>query len=151
MTRATRQLAHALGRDPNVDELAVALSQPLDDLRELLRVPSEPLSLDAPAGVEGEATLSDFVHDPASSAGFDAAMAYSVAAETRHALATLTPREENILRLRFGIGQPGPRTLEEIGSTIGLTRERIRQIEEKALAKLRRPAIRSRLAALIDE
>lgn len=151
MTRATRRLAHALGREPTFDELAGALAQPADEVRELLRVPFEPMSLDAPAGVAGEATLADFVHDSASRSGLDEAMADSVAVETRQALATLTPREEKILRLRFGIGQAGPRTLKEIGSTIGLTRERIRQIEEKALGKLRRPGIRRRLAALIDE
>jgi RNA polymerase primary sigma factor len=149
--RVTRRLAHSLGREPAFDEVADRLARSSEELSELWHLGRDPISLDAPAGLAGEATVSDFVHDPTSPSALDEAIADSTAAETRHALATLSPREEKILRMRFGVGHGEPRTLEEVGRAIGVTRERIRQIEEKALAKLRRPAIRRRLAALMSE
>ena len=150
ITRATRSLTHALGREPSFDEVAEQLSRPADAVRKLTRIVREPISLEAPAGGDGEATLADFVHDDSAPSAFDVASADAVASEMRDVLSTLKPREEKILRLRFGVGQAEPQTLEQIGRALGVTRERIRQIEEKALDKLRRPALRRRLTPLTE-
>ena len=151
IARATRSLVHALGREPTFDEVAERLARPVDDVRELSRIARDPISLDAPTGVGGEATLADFVHDASAASAFDVASADAVASEMRDILSTLKPREEKILRLRFGVGHAEPQTLEQVGRALGVTRERIRQIEEQALGKLRRRALRRRLAALTDE
>ena len=151
IARARRGLAHALGREPTFDEVAERLARPVHTVRELSRIARDPISLEAPAGVTGEATLADFVHDASARSALDVAGADSVASEMRDILRTLKPREEKILRLRFGVGCAEPQTLEQIGRALGVTRERIRQIEEQALGKLRRPALRRRLAELTGE
>jgi RNA polymerase primary sigma factor len=151
MSRVERQLAHTLGREPTLDEVADELAESADRVRKRWRVARDPLSLDAPVSAREELTLSDVVYDETSSSALDEAIADSAASETRRALAKLSLREEKILRLRFGIDHEEPQTLEQIGQALGVTRERIRQIEEKALGKLRRPATRRRLAALTED
>jgi RNA polymerase primary sigma factor len=140
VTRTGRSLVHKLGRDPTPEEIAEQLSIPPDKVRGLLKVARQPVSLESPAGTDDEAQLGDFVEDKSVIAADDAVIAMDLAEQTRKVLATLTPREEKILRMRFGIGEASEHTLEEVGNNFSVTRERIRQIEAKALSKLRHPS-----------
>ena len=133
----TRQLVHELGRDPTPEELSEKVRIPVDKLNDLLIVNRQPLSLETPLGDGDDARLGDLIEDGMAVSPIDAALARSVLDETDRLLSTLTPREEKILRMRFGIGQRSEKTLEDVGLAFGVTRERIRQIEAKALAKLR--------------
>ncbi len=137
--RTSRYLVQQLGREPSPDEIAAQMEMPPDKIRKVLKIVKEPVSLETPIGDDEESSLGDFVEDRQTLSPADAAMALSLEEQTRKVLATLTPREEQILRLRFGIGEKSDYTLEEVGQRFAVTRERIRQIEAKALRKLRSP------------
>jgi RNA polymerase primary sigma factor len=137
--RTSRYLVQQLGREPSPDEIAEQMEMPADKIRKVLKIVKEPVSLETPIGDDEESSLGDFVEDRQSVSPSDAAVALSLEEQTRKVLATLTPREEQILRMRFGIGERTDYTLEEVGQKFAVTRERIRQIEAKALRKLRNP------------
>jgi RNA polymerase primary sigma factor len=140
LVRATRQLVQVLGREPQPEELSETLELPLEKVRMVLRIANDPISLETPVGEEDDSRLSDFIEDPNAVSPADAVIQSSLAAHTRELLATLAPREARVLRMRFGIGERANRTLEEVGQDFDVTRERIRQIEAKALRKLRHPS-----------
>ena len=140
VVRSSRYLVQQLGREPTPEEIAVKMEMPLDKVRKVLRIVKEPVSLETPIGDEEESSLGDFVEDRQTVSPADAAVYTSLEEQTRKVLATLTPREEQILRMRFGIGEKSDYTLEEVGQRFAVTRERIRQIEAKALRKLRHPS-----------
>ena len=137
--RTSRYLVQQLGREPTPDEIAGQMEMPSDKIRKVLKIVKEPVSLETPIGDDEESSLGDFVEDRQSVSPADAAVALSLEEQTKKVLATLTPREEQILRMRFGIGERTDYTLEEVGQKFAVTRERIRQIEAKALRKLRNP------------
>jgi len=137
--RTSRYLVQQYGREPTAEEIAQQMEMPADKVRKVLKIVNEPVSLETPIGDDEESSLGDFVEDRQTLSPADAAMALSLEEQTRKVLATLTPREEQILRLRFGIGEKSDYTLEEVGQRFAVTRERIRQIEAKALRKLRSP------------
>ncbi len=137
--RTSRYLVQQLGREPTPEEIAGQMEMPSDKIRKVLKIVKEPVSLETPIGDDEESSLGDFVEDRQSVSPADAAVALSLEEQTRKVLATLTPREEQILRMRFGIGERTDFTLEEVGQKFAVTRERIRQIEAKALRKLRNP------------
>jgi RNA polymerase primary sigma factor len=137
--RTSRYLVQQLGREPTPDEIAEQMEMPADKIRKVLKIVKEPVSLETPIGDDEESSLGDFVEDRQSVSPADAAVALSLEEQTKKVLATLTPREEQILRMRFGIGERTDYTLEEVGQKFAVTRERIRQIEAKALRKLRNP------------
>jgi RNA polymerase primary sigma factor len=145
--RTSRYLVQQLGREPSPEEIATQMEMPADKVRKVLKIVKEPVSLETPIGDDEESALGDFVEDRQSVSPADAAMAISLEEQTRKVLATLTPREEQILRMRFGIGERSDFTLEEVGQRFAVTRERIRQIEAKALRKLRNPPRAARCAA----
>jgi RNA polymerase primary sigma factor len=151
VTRTGRSLVHKLGREPTPDEVAERMSLPAEKVRNLLKIARQPLSLESPAGADEDAHLGDFVEDKSVIPPDDAIVAMDLAAQTRKVLATLTPREEKILRMRFGIGEKSEHTLEEVGNDFSVTRERIRQIEAKALRKLRHPSRGKALSAFVDK
>jgi RNA polymerase primary sigma factor len=136
---ASRYLVQRYGREPTVEQIAKQMEMPIDEVRDVLKIVREPLSLEAPIGDDEQTSLGDLVEDRHTPSPVDAAMALSLEEQTRKALMTLTPREEQIVRLRFGIGQKLDYTLEDVGHRFAVTRERIRQIEAKALRKLRIP------------
>ncbi len=140
VVRSSRYLVQQLGREPTPEEIAQKMEMPLDKVRNVLRIVKEPVSLETPIGDEEESSLGDFVEDRQTVSPSDAAVYTSLEEQTRKVLATLTPREEQILRMRFGIGEKSDYTLEEVGQKFAVTRERIRQIEAKALRKLRHPS-----------
>jgi len=140
VVRSSRYLVQQLGREPTPEEIAGKMEMPLDKVRKVLRIVKEPVSLETPIGDEEESSLGDFVEDRQTVSPSDAAVYTSLEEQTRKVLATLTPREEQILRMRFGIGEKSDYTLEEVGQRFAVTRERIRQIEAKALRKLRHPS-----------
>ncbi|HWP66875.1 MAG TPA: RNA polymerase sigma factor RpoD [Candidatus Limnocylindria bacterium] len=137
--RTSRYLVQQYGREPSAEEIAEQMEMPPDKVRKVLKIVKEPVSLETPIGDDEESSLGDFVEDRQTLSPAEAAMALSLEEQTRKVLATLTPREEQILRLRFGIGEKSDYTLEEVGQRFAVTRERIRQIEAKALRKLRSP------------
>ncbi len=139
IVRTSRYLVQQLGREPTADEIATQMEMPTDKVRKVLKIVKEPVSLETPIGDDEESSLGDLVEDRQTPSPADVAMALSLEGQTRKLLATLTPREEQILRLRFGIGERSDYTLEEVGQRFAVTRERIRQIEAKALRKLRMP------------
>ncbi len=138
--RTSRYLVQQLGREPSPEEIAEQMEMPADKIRKVLKIVKEPVSLETPIGDDEESSLGDFVEDRQSLSPADAAMYMNLEEQTRKVLATLTPREEQILRMRFGIGEKTDYTLEEVGQRFAVTRERIRQIEAKALRKLRNPS-----------
>jgi len=137
LLRVTRLLVQRLGREPTPEEIAEQMEMPLDKVQKVLKIVKEPISLETPIGDEEESSLGDFVEDELAPSPVEAAIQGNLGEQTRKVLATLTPREEQILRMRFGIGQKTDYTLEEVGKQFAVTRERIRQIEAKALRKLR--------------
>jgi RNA polymerase primary sigma factor len=151
VTRTGRALVHKLGREPTPDELADEMSLPVSKVRMLLPLAHQPLSLESPAGPENDAQLGDFVPDKNVVSADDALISTDLAEQTRKVLARLTPREEKILRMRFGIGERSEHTLEEVGNDLSVTRERIRQIEAKALQKLRHHTRSGILRPFLDE
>ena len=137
LLRVTRLLVQRLGHEPSPEEIAEQMEMPLDKVQKVLKIVKEPISLETPIGDEEESSLGDFVEDELAPSPLEAAIQGNLGEQTRKVLATLTPREEQILRMRFGIGQKSDFTLEEVGKQFAVTRERIRQIEAKALRKLR--------------
>jgi RNA polymerase primary sigma factor len=137
LTRTTHALVRKLGRDPLVEELAEDMGMPVEKVRQLLRISKTTVSLETPVGTDEDARLGDFIEDKDAISPADALVAADLSEQTRRVLATLSPREEKILRMRFGIGERSDHTLEQVGEEFDLTRERIRQIESKALKKLR--------------
>ena len=148
--RTRRRLTSELERPPTVTELAANLDMPEDKVDSILRTVGEPISLEAPVGGEQDLVLSDLLHDEHEPLPSDTVLAQTVSKEVQKALATLSPREEKIIRLRFGIGGSGEHTLEEVGEDFSVTRERIRQIEARALGKLRHPSRAKYLAGFLD-
>jgi len=149
VVRSSRYLVQQLGREPSPEEIAAKMEMPLDKVRKVLRIVKEPVSLETPIGDEEESSLGDFVEDRQTVSPADAAVYTSLEEQTRKVLATLTPREEQILRMRFGIGEKSDYTLEEVGQRFAVTRERIRQIEAKALRKLRHPSRAKNMEAFV--
>jgi RNA polymerase primary sigma factor len=150
LIRTSRLLVQHLGREPTPEEVAVKMELPVDKVRKVLKIAKEPISLETPIGEEEDSYLGDFIEDKKIINPADAVMNINLSEQTRKVLATLTPREEKVLRMRFGIGEKSDHTLEEVGQDFFVTRERIRQIEAKALRKLRHPSRAKLLKAFID-
>ncbi|MBX2799131.1 MAG: RNA polymerase sigma factor RpoD [Myxococcales bacterium] len=150
LIRTQRHLQQELAREPRPEEIADKMEMPVDKVHKILKIAKEPISLETPIGEEEDSHLGDFIEDKATLSPADNMVNASLTEATRKVLATLTPREERVLRLRFGIGQPHDHTLEEVGQDFEVTRERIRQIEAKALRKLRHPSRSKRLRAFIE-
>jgi RNA polymerase primary sigma factor len=150
LIRTSRSLVQELGREPTPEEIARKMEISLEKALNVLKLPRQPISLETPIGEEKEGQLGDFIEDDKSMLASDAAMSANLAEQTRKVLSTLTPREEKVLRMRFGIGEIADHTLEEVGQVFSVTRERIRQIEAKALRKLRHPSRSRKLKSLID-
>ncbi len=148
--RATKQLVQTLGREPHPEELAEKLEMQLEKVRMVLKIAKEPISLETPVGEEEDSSLGDFVEDKNALSPADAVVERNLSDQTRRVLSTLAPREERVLKMRFGIGEHGNHTLEEVGQDFEVTRERIRQIEAKALRKLRHPSRSKLLKSFIE-
>jgi RNA polymerase primary sigma factor len=150
LIRTSRYLVQEQGREPSPEEIAEKMEIPLEKVRKVLKIAREPISLETPIGEEEDSHLGDFIEDKKFMLPSDAAVNLNLAEQTRKVLATLTPREEKVLRMRFGIGEKADHTLEEVGQDFAVTRERIRQIEAKALRKLRHPTRSKKLKHFID-
>ncbi len=150
LARTSRQLVQELGREATPEEIAEKMDLPVDKVKKVLKISKEPISLETPIGEEEDSSLGDFIEDKKIISPQDAVMSVTLAEQTRSVLATLTPREEKVLRMRFGIGEKSDHTLEEVGQDFFVTRERIRQIEAKALRKLRHPSRSKLLKSYID-
>ncbi|MDX2500910.1 MAG: RNA polymerase sigma factor RpoD [Deltaproteobacteria bacterium] len=150
LIRTSRYLVQEQGREPTPEEIAGKMEIPLEKVRKVLKIAREPISLETPIGEEEDSHLGDFIEDKKFMLPSDAAVNMNLAEQTRKVLATLTPREEKVLRMRFGIGEKADHTLEEVGQDFAVTRERIRQIEAKALRKLRHPTRSRKLKNFID-
>ena len=150
MVRTQRQLIQELGREPTPEEIAEKMELPVDKVKKVQKISKEPISLETPIGEEEDSSLGDFIEDKKIISPSDAVMSVTLAEQTRSVLSTLTPREEKVLRMRFGIGEKSDHTLEEVGQDFFVTRERIRQIEAKALRKLRHPSRSKLLKAYTD-
>ncbi|MBT6827813.1 MAG: RNA polymerase sigma factor RpoD [Rhodospirillales bacterium] len=150
LVRTSRQMLHEIGREPTPEELAVKLSMPLEKVRKVLKIAKEPISLETPIGDEEDSHLGDFIEDKNAVQPLDAAIQANLRETTTRVLASLTPREERVLRMRFGIGMNTDHTLEEVGQQFSVTRERIRQIEAKALRKLKHPSRSRKLRSFLD-
>ena len=150
LIRTSRYLVQEQGREPTPEEIAEKMEIPLEKVRKVLKIAREPISLETPIGEEEDSHLGDFIEDKKFMLPSDAAVNMNLAEQTRKVLATLTPREEKVLRMRFGIGEKADHTLEEVGQDFAVTRERIRQIEAKALRKLRHPTRSRKLKNFID-
>ena len=150
LIRTSRYLVQELGREPTPEEIAEKMELPLEKVRKVLKIAKEPISLETPIGEEEDSYLGDFIEDKKIMSPSDAVIGLNLSEQTRKVLATLTPREEKVLRMRFGIGEKADHTLEEVGRDFEVTRERIRQIEAKALRKLRHPSRSKKLKAFIE-
>ncbi len=150
IVRTSRQMLHEIGREPTPEELAAKLSMPLEKVRKVLKIAKEPISLETPIGDEEDSHLGDFIEDKNAILPIDAAIQQNLRETTTRVLASLTPREERVLRMRFGIGMNTDHTLEEVGQQFSVTRERIRQIEAKALRKLKHPSRSRKLRSFLD-
>ncbi|MDA3916840.1 MAG: RNA polymerase sigma factor RpoD [Deltaproteobacteria bacterium] len=150
LIRTSRYLVQEMGKEPSPEEIAQKMEIPIEKVRRVLKIAKEPISLETPIGEEEDSHLGDFIEDKKFSIPSDAAIDFSLAEQTRKILATLTPREEKVLRMRFGIGEKSDHTLEEVGKDFTVTRERIRQIEAKALRKLRHPTRSKKLKTFIE-
>ncbi len=150
LVRTSRQMLHEIGREPTPEELADKLSMPLEKVRKVLKIAKEPISLETPIGDEEDSHLGDFIEDKNAVLPLDAAIQANLRETTTRVLASLTPREERVLRMRFGIGMNTDHTLEEVGQQFSVTRERIRQIEAKALRKLKHPSRSRKLRSFLD-
>ncbi|MGA9522862.1 MAG: RNA polymerase sigma factor RpoD [Myxococcaceae bacterium] len=150
LIRTSRYLVQEIGREPTPEEIAEKMELPLDKVRKVLKIAKEPISLETPIGEEEDSHLGDFIEDKSLVSPVDAVINMNLAEQTRKVLATLTPREEKVLRMRFGIGEKSDHTLEEVGQDFEVTRERIRQIEAKALRKLRHPSRSKRLKSFVE-
>ena len=150
IVRTSRQMMHEIGREPTPEELAEKLSMPLEKVRKVMKIAKEPISLETPVGDEEDSHLGDFIEDKNAILPIDAAIQANLRETTTRVLASLTPREERVLRMRFGIGMNTDHTLEEVGQQFSVTRERIRQIEAKALRKLKHPSRSRKLRSFLD-
>jgi RNA polymerase primary sigma factor len=150
IVRTSRQMLHEIGREPSPEELATKLALPLEKVRKVLKIAKEPISLETPIGDEEDSYLGDFIEDKNAVLPIDAAIQSNLRETTTRVLASLTPREERVLRMRFGIGMNTDHTLEEVGQQFSVTRERIRQIEAKALRKLKHPSRSRKLRSFLD-
>ena len=150
LVRTSRQMLHEIGREPTPEELAEKLVMPLEKVRKVLKIAKEPISLETPIGDEEDSHLGDFIEDKNAVQPLDAAIHSNLRETTTRVLASLTPREERVLRMRFGIGMNTDHTLEEVGQQFSVTRERIRQIEAKALRKLKHPSRSRKLRSFLD-
>ena len=150
LVRTSRYLVQELGREPLPEEIAMKMELPLEKVRKVLKIAKEPISLETPIGEEEDSHLGDFIEDKSIASPTEAVVNLNLSEQTRGVLATLTPREEKVLRMRFGIGEKSDHTLEEVGRDFSVTRERIRQIEAKALRKLRHPSRAKKLKSFID-
>ncbi len=150
IVRTSRQMMHEIGREPTPEELAEKLSMPLEKVRKVMKIAKEPISLETPVGDEEDSHLGDFIEDKGAILPIDAAIQANLRETTTRVLASLTPREERVLRMRFGIGMNTDHTLEEVGQQFSVTRERIRQIEAKALRKLKHPSRSRKLRSFLD-
>jgi RNA polymerase primary sigma factor len=150
LIRTSRYLVQEIGREPTPEEIASKMEIPLDKVRKVLKIAKEPISLETPVGEEEDSHLGDFIEDRRITTPSDAVSSLNLQEQTKKVLATLTPREEQVLRMRFGIGERSDHTLEEVGQKFAVTRERIRQIEAKALRKLRHPSRSKRLKSFLE-
>ncbi len=150
LVRTSRYLVQELGREPTPEEIAEKMELPIEKVRKVLKIAKEPISLETPIGEDEDSSLGDFIEDKGATNPSHAVIAMNLSEQTRKVLATLTPREEKVLRMRFGIGEKSDHTLEEVGQDFEVTRERIRQIEAKALRKLRHPSRAKKLQAFVD-
>ncbi|MFP4573918.1 MAG: RNA polymerase sigma factor RpoD [Desulfobacterales bacterium] len=150
LIRTSRYLVQEMGREPSPEEIAEKMEVPIDKVRKVLRIAREPISLETPIGEEDDSHLGDFIEDKTFMSPSEAAINLNLSEQTRKVLATLTPREEKVLRMRFGIGEKSDHTLEEVGNDFDVTRERIRQIEAKALRKLRHPTRSRKLKYFVE-
>ncbi len=150
LVRTSRQMMHEIGREPTPEELAARLHMPLDKVRKVLKIAKEPVSLETPVGDEEDSSLGDFIEDKNALLPVESAIHSNLRETTTRVLASLTPREERVLRMRFGIGMNTDHTLEEVGQQFNVTRERIRQIEAKALRKLKHPSRSRKLRSFLD-
>jgi RNA polymerase primary sigma factor len=150
LVRTSRQMLHEIGREPTPEELAEKLGMPLEKVRKVLKIAKEPISLETPIGDEEDSHLGDFIEDKQAVIPLEAAIQSNLREQTTRVLASLTPREERVLRMRFGIGMNTDHTLEEVGQQFNVTRERIRQIEAKALRKLKHPSRSRKLRSFLD-
>ncbi len=151
LVRTGRQMLHEIGREPTPEELATKLQMPLDKVRKVMKIAKEPISLETPIGDEEDSQLGDFIEDKNAILPLDNAIQGNLKETTTRVLASLTPREERVLRMRFGIGVNSDHTLEEVGQQFSVTRERIRQIEAKALRKLKHPSRSRKLRSFLDQ
>ena len=150
LIRVSRQLLQELGREPSPEEIAKEMGMSLEKVREIMKIAQEPVSLETPIGEEEDSHLGDFIPDDDAPAPSEAASFMLLKEQLMDVLNTLTPREEKVLRLRFGLEDGRPRTLEEVGGVFDVTRERIRQIEAKALRKLRHPSRSKKLKDFLE-
>ncbi|MFO7982207.1 MAG: RNA polymerase sigma factor RpoD [Desulfuromonadales bacterium] len=150
LIRTSRQLVQEMGREPTPEEIAERMELPLEKVRRVLKIAKEPISLETPIGEEEDSSLGDFIEDKAVVSPIEAVIKGNLTDQTSRILQTLTPREERVLRMRFGIGEKSDHTLEEVGQDFNVTRERIRQIEAKALRKLRHPSRAKRLKSFVE-
>jgi RNA polymerase primary sigma factor len=150
IVRTSRQMLSEIGREPTPEELAKKLHMPLEKIRKTLKIAKEPLSTEMPMGDEGDSHLGDLIEDKNAVLPIDVAIQSNLRETTTRMLASLTPREERIVRMRFGIGMNSDHTLEEVGQQFSVTRERIRQIEAKALRKLKHPSRSRELRSFLD-
>ena len=151
IVRTSRQILSETGREPTPEEIAKKLAMPLDRVRKVLKISKEPVSLETPVGDEEDSSLGDFIEDQNALQPLDASITLNLGESTTKILATLTPREERVLRMRFGIGMNTDHTLEEVGLQFSVTRERIRQIEAKALRKLKHPSRSKHLKSFLEK
>ena len=150
LIRTSRQLVQEIGREPTPEEIAERMELPLEKVRRVLKIAKEPISLETPIGEEEDSSLGDFIEDKGVVSPLEAVIKSNLSEQTSRVLSTLTPREEKVLRMRFGIGEKSDHTLEEVGQDFAVTRERIRQIEAKALRKLRHPSRSKRLKSFVE-
>jgi RNA polymerase sigma factor (sigma-70 family) len=151
LVRTGRQMLHEIGREPTPEELAEKLQMPLEKVRKVMKIAKEPVSLETPIGDEEDSQLGDFIEDKNAILPLESAIQLNLKETTTRVLASLTPREERVLRMRFGIGMNTDHTLEEVGQQFSVTRERIRQIEAKALRKLKHPSRSRKLRSFLDQ
>ncbi|MGA7828765.1 MAG: RNA polymerase sigma factor RpoD [Geobacteraceae bacterium] len=150
LIRTSRQLVQEIGREPSPEEIAERMNLPLDKVRKVLKIAKEPISLETPIGEEEDSHLGDFIEDKGVVSPLEAVIKANLSEQTARVLSSLTPREEKVLRMRFGIGEKSDHTLEEVGQNFEVTRERIRQIEAKALRKLRHPSRSKKLKSFVE-
>jgi RNA polymerase primary sigma factor len=150
LNRTSRTLVQEMGREPTLDEIAEKMGVSLDKVQKIIKITKKPISLETPIGEEEDSRLEDFIEDKEMISPQDAAISSNLAKQTQKVLSTLNEREEKILRMRFGIGEKHDHTLEEVGQEFDVTRERIRQIEEKALRKLKHSSRANKLRSFIE-